>query len=117
MNMIIKLIINIVEMDVTIGLMISMVHVEGDRADNEGCEVNRRIGSYQRHHFYSNGSYTYSKYFWENHQNNTDTQQPKPNQFIRRGSMNVYNAGVIHCDCIAYNACFRRMQCIVPLFR
>ena len=49
-----------------------------------------------------------SKYFWGNHQNNTDTQQPKQNQFIGRGGMNVYNAGVIHCNYIyiPYNACF-----------
>ena len=53
-----------------------------DQADNEGYRVNRRIGSNQRHHFYGNGSYIYSKYFWGNYQNNTETQQPKQNQFI-----------------------------------
>ena len=31
--------------------------------------------------------------------------------------MNVYNAGVIHCDYIPYNACFSEMYCIISLFR
>ena len=44
-----------------------------EQADSEGYEVSRRIGSYERHHFYGNDSYIYSKYFWGNHQNNTDT--------------------------------------------
>ena len=77
-------------------MMISMVDVGGDRADNEGCGVNRRIGSNQWHHFHGNGSYINSKYFWGNHHNNTDTQEPKPNQFIGRGVINVYDAGVMH---------------------
>ena len=118
-NMIIKLIINIVEMDVIIRLMISMV--DGvDQADNEGCKVKRPIGSNQRHHFYGNGSYINRKYFWENHQNNTGTQKPKQNQFIGRGGMNIYDAGVIgvtHYNYIPYNACFTGMHCIIPLFR
>ena len=54
-----------------------------NQADNEGYEASRRIGSNERHHFYSNDSYIYSKYFWGNDQNNTDTQQPKQNQFIK----------------------------------
>ena len=62
-------------------------------------------------------SYICSKYFWGNHQNNTDTQQPKQNQVIGRCSMNVYNACVIHCDYIPYNPCFTGMSCILPLFR
>ena len=39
-----------------------------------------------------------------NHLKNTDTQQPKQNQFTGRGGINVYNAGVIHCDYIPNNA-------------
>ena len=68
------------------------------QGDNEGCGVIRRIGSNERHHFYGNDNYIYSKYFSGNHQNNTDTQQPKQNQFIGRGGVNGYNAGVTHCD-------------------
>ena len=45
------------------------------------------------------------------------TPQPKQNQFIGKGGMNVYNNGVIHCDYIPYNACFTGMYCILPLFR
>ena len=68
------------------------------QGDNEGCGVSRSIGSNERHHFYGNDNYIYSKYFSGNHQNNTDTQQPKQNQFIGRGGVNGYNAGVTHCD-------------------
>ena len=74
------------------------------------------MSSNQRRH-YGNVSYIDSKYIWGNYQNNTDTQQPKQNQFIGRGGMNVYNAGVTHCDYIPYNACFTGMYCIVTLFR
>ena len=90
---------------------------ESDQADNEGYGVNRHIGSNQSHYFYGDRSYIYSKYFWGNHQNNTDTHQQKQNQFIGRGSMKVYDAGVIHCDYIPHNAWFTRMYCIIPLFR
>ena len=65
-----------------------------DRANNVGCGINRPISSNQRHYFYGNGSYTNGKYSWENHQNNTDTQQPKTDQFIGRGGKNFYNAAV-----------------------
>ena len=34
-----------------------------DQANNEGYGVNRCIGINQRHHFYGDGSYIYSKYF------------------------------------------------------
>ena len=88
-----------------------------NQADNEGYGVSRRTGSNKRHHFYSNGSYKYSKYLWGNNQNNTDTKQPKQNQFIGRGGMNVYNAGIIHSDYIPYTACFTGMYCIILLFR
>ena len=54
------------------------------RADKEGYGINRRISSNQRHHFHGNGSYINSKYFWGNHQNNTDTEQLKQNQLIGR---------------------------------
>ena len=50
-----------------------------DQADNEGYGISRKISSSERHHFYGNGSYIYSKYFWGNHQNDTDRQQPKQN--------------------------------------
>ena len=89
----------------------------GDQADNGRYGVNRHIGSNQRHHFDGNGSYINRKYFWGNHQNNTGIQQPKQSLFTGRGVMNVYNAGIIHCDYIPYNACFTGMHCIVPLFR
>ena len=56
-------------------------------------------------------------YFWGNNRNNTDMQQPKQNQFIGRGVMNIYKAGVTHCNYILYNACFTWMYCIIPLFR
>ena len=87
-----------------------------DQANNEGYEVTSRIGSNERHHFFGNESYTYSKYFWGNHQKNTDPQQPKQNQSIRRGGINIYNAGIIYCDYIPYNACFTGMYCVIPLF-
>ena len=88
-----------------------------DQVDNEGYMVNRRISSNQRHHFHGDDSYIYSKYFWGNHKNNTDTHQPKQNHFIGRCGVNVCNAGVIHCSHIPYNACFTGMYCIVLLFR
>ena len=56
-----------------------------DQADNEGYGVSRCIRSNERHHFYGNDSYISSKYFWGNHQNNTDTQHPKQNQITGRG--------------------------------
>ena len=88
-----------------------------NQADNEGYGFSRRTGSNERHHFYSNGSYIYRKYFWGNNQNNTDTDQSKQNQFFGKGGMNVYNAGVIRCDYIPYTACFTGMYYIIPLFR
>ena len=88
-----------------------------NQADNERYGVSRCTGSNKRHHFYSNGSYKYGKYLWGNNQNNTDTKQSKQNQFIGRGGMNVYNAGIIHCDYIPYTACFTGMYCIILLFR
>ena len=88
-----------------------------DQADNEGYGVSRRIGSNERHHFCGNDSYIYSKYFWGNHQNSTNMQQPKQNQSIGRGGMNIYNADLIHCDYIPYNACFTGIYCIISLFR
>ena len=89
----------------------------GDQADNGRYGVNRHIGSNQRNHFDGNGSYINRKYFWGNHQNNTGIQQPKQSLFTGRVGMNAYNAGIIHCDYIPYNACFTGMHCIVPLFR
>ena len=88
-----------------------------DQVDNAGYKVNRHIDSIQRYHFYGNNSCIYSKYFCGNHQNNTDTQQPKQNQFNGRGGMNVYNACVIHCKYIPCNTCFTGMYGIIPLFR
>ena len=91
-----------------------------NQAGNEGYGVKRRIGSNQRHHFYGNSSYTNTKHFWGNRQNDNEsknTQQSKQNQFIGRSGMNVYKAGVIHCDYTPYNICFTGMYCIIPLFR
>ena len=89
----------------------------GDPADNEGCGVSRPIGSNQRHHLYDNGSYINSKCFWINHQINIKTHQPKSNQFIERGGLNFYNAGVIQWNYIPYQVDFTGMYCILPLFR
>ena len=88
-----------------------------DQADNEGYGVSRCICSNERHHFYGNDSYICSKYFWGNHQNNTDTQHPNKTKSLEEDGMNVYKAGVIHCDYIPYNVCFIGMYCIIPLFR
>ena len=79
-----------------IRLMISMVDVGVMKQMIKLVGLNKCIGSNQRHNFDSNGSCINSKYFQGNHHSNTDTQQPKPNQFIGRGGMNVYNVGVIH---------------------
>ena len=35
---------------------------------------------------------------------------------IEKGGMNVYNAGVIHCDYVPYNACFTGVYCILYLY-
>ena len=45
-----------------------------DQAGNEGYGISRKISRSERHHFYGNGSYIYSKYVWGNHQNDTDRQ-------------------------------------------
>ena len=69
MDMII-LTINIVEMNVIIGLIISMVDVGVIK------QIMKDMGSVDESATYVH-SYICSKYFWGNHQNNTDTQQPK----------------------------------------
>ena len=45
------------------------------------------------------------------------TRSSQNKTFIGRSGMNVYKAGVIHCDYTPYNACFTGMYCIIPLFR
>ena len=95
----IKLTIHVVEMNIIIGLMISMVDVQVIK------QALKDMGSVHAPAAMKDTIFIvmiaiYSKYFWGNHQNNTDRQQPKQNQFIGRGGMNVYNAGVIHCDYI-----------------
>ena len=71
----IMLIVNVVDMDMTIRLIISTVEMDVHRNDdqyggcgsnqagNEGYGVKRHIGSNQRHHFYGNSSYTNTKHF------------------------------------------------------
>ena len=76
MDMIIKLIVNILEMNVMIGLMVSIVDMKWTSNRYEGYGVNSHNGSNQSHYFDGNNSYINSKYFWGNHQNDTD-KQPK----------------------------------------
>lgn len=104
---IIELVVNILDMGMSIRLIWSswlsvswiwLWYQDDDQHDGYGCGqinikkcgINRHIGSNKKHHFYGNGRYINSNWFQGNHQNNSDTQQPKSNKFTGRGGMNVY---------------------------
>ena len=115
--------ISIVEMTVIIRLMISTVDVEVIKEIKKGYAVSRRIRSNERHHFYSNYSYICRNTSAEIIRTAlTHRSQNKTNSLegmfecLNECGMNVYNAGVIHCDHIPYNACFTGIYCIIPLF-
>ena len=94
-----------------------------DQGDKKGYAVSRRIRSNERHHFYSNYSYICRNTSVEIIRTAlTHRSQNKTNSLegmfecLNECGMNAYNAGVIHCDHIPYNACFTGIYCIIPLF-
>ena len=110
MDMIIKLIINIGKMNVIIGLMISMVDVGVIK------QIKKDMGSIDASVAIKGIIFmvmvaTYIV--------NTSGEiiTTTLTHSCQRGGMNVYNAVVIHCDYIPNNACFTGMYCIIPLFR
>ena len=113
----IMLTINIVEMNVMIGLMISMVDIAVIKQIMKDMEsVDASVAMKDTIFMVMIATHVVNTFGEIIRTILTHSIQNKIKSLEEDG-MNVYKAGVIYCDYIPYNACFTGMYCIIPLFR
>ena len=113
----IMLTINIVEMNVMIGLMISMVDIAVIKQIMKDMEsVDASVAMKDTIFMVMIATHVVNTFGEIIRTILTHSIQNKIKSLEEDG-MNVYKAGLIHCDYIPYNACFTGMYCIIPLFR